>query len=92
MSNPLMAMEILSPKSNRRVRLESMAEVCVSSPQALACHANRVIGGVQNIGKKEKEAKKDKGKAKDGESTPVGQESAKKEKKSVGIRGIRGFV
>ncbi|TVY45361.1 Tuberous sclerosis 1 protein-like protein [Lachnellula subtilissima] len=45
-------------------------------------------GGVQNIGKKEKD-KKDKEKAKD----PVKDNTdAKKDKKSAGIRGIRGFV
>ena len=48
-------------------------------------------GGVQNIGKKEKE-KKDKDKLKDGQGQVVDGKDAKKDKKSVGIRGIRGFV
>lgn len=47
-------------------------------------------GGVQNIGKKEKEPKKDKTKGKETESGNIG--SDKKEKKVGGIRGIRGFV
>jgi hypothetical protein len=38
-----------------------------------------VVGGVQNIGKKEKDKEKEK-------------EKEGKEKKSIGIRGIRGFV
>jgi solute carrier family 25 (mitochondrial carrier protein), member 16 len=46
------------------------------------------IGGVQNIGKKEKE-KKDKGKEKEKDKDSA---DGKKEKKSAGIRGIRGFV
>lgn len=44
------------------------------------------IGGVQNIGKKEKD-KKDKGKEKEKD-----KESTEGKKKSAGIRGIRGFV
>ncbi|KAE8447168.1 hypothetical protein EG329_010999 [Mollisiaceae sp. DMI_Dod_QoI] len=45
-------------------------------------------GGVQNIGKKEKT---DKGKEKDLKDTQPGNSEPKKEKKTLGIRGIRGF-
>jgi solute carrier family 25 protein 16 len=47
-------------------------------------------GGPQNIGKVPKEKKVDKGKEKEG--SQGGTTDGKKEKKSVGIRGIRGFV
>ena len=68
-----------------------MGEVCIN---AFLCMSKVIltesVGGVQNIGKKEKEAKKDRDKGKGLESDSVG--SDKKEKKSIGIRGIRGFV
>lgn len=48
------------------------------------------VGGPQNIGKVPKEKKPDKGKEKEG--SQGGTADGKKEKKSVGIRGIRGFV
>jgi solute carrier family 25 (mitochondrial carrier protein), member 16 len=47
-----------------------------------------ITGGVQNIGKKEKD-KKDKEKGKDPAKETA---DSKKDKKGVGIRGIRGFV
>ncbi|KAE9371861.1 hypothetical protein N431DRAFT_545974 [Stipitochalara longipes BDJ] len=48
-------------------------------------------GGPQNIGKLPKE-KKDKGKEKEATSAQSPAADPKKEKKSVGLRGIRGFV
>lgn len=47
------------------------------------------IGGPQNIGKTSKDKKESKGKEKEGNDLKTGD---KKEKKGVGLRGIRGFV
>lgn len=52
-----------------------------------------LLGGVQNIGKKEKDKKekkeKEKEKAKDAAKDNT---DARKDKKGAGIRGMRGFV
>lgn len=49
-------------------------------------------GGPQNIGKLPKDKKLEKGKEKEGVPAQAQTPEGKKEKKSVGIRGIRGFV
>jgi len=69
-----------------------MEEVSIDLGSKAGNRPNSMAGGVQNIGKKEKEKKdvKEKGKDKDGKE---GAGDGKKEKKGMGsIRGIRGFV
>jgi len=53
--------------------------------------ANARAGRPQNIGKLPKD-KKDKGKEKEASPSQASGSDPKKEKKSVGLRGIRGFV
>lgn len=51
--------------------------------------ARLCIGGVQNFGKKDKEKKEAKGKERAREDSPT--PDGKKEKKGLGVRGLRGF-
>lgn len=66
--------------------LEALDVVCYPSPPSESVANTFLAGGVQNSGKKGK-VTKDKAKDKELSHTV----DSKKEKKSLGIRGIRGF-